>query len=275
VMLKVSPWKGVVRSGKWGKLNPRDAGPFKTLARVEALAYKLSYLENGLHIGAKLQIVEEPVEIMDREVKRLKQSRFPIVKVRRNSRRGPEFIWEREDQFQKKYPHLFTNRASSSNATSLSLEDKAHLTGGDNNTPCFRDKVETDYELAQRLQAEEQEELTIKKKSKLFQQLLEKRRKHFAAKRAEERRSKPPTKAQQRSIMTTYLKNMAGWKPKDLKNKSFASKAVRQEKKKAVLKEVDKLEQCAYTKKKKRRLIKKEMFFNNPLSLVKKKDVCI
>ncbi|GJW69013.1 hypothetical protein Tco_0123437 [Tanacetum coccineum] len=71
--------------------------------------------------------------------------------------------------------------------------------------------------------AEEQEELTIEEKSKKFQQLLEKRRKHFAAKRAEERRSKPPTKAQQRSIMTTYLKNMAGWKPKDLKNKSFAS----------------------------------------------------
>ncbi|GJS27167.1 retrotransposon protein, putative, ty1-copia subclass [Tanacetum coccineum] len=93
---------------------------------------------DGLHIGAKLQIVEEPVEIMDREVKRLKQSRFPIVKVRWNSRRGPEFIWEREDRFQKKYPHLFTNRASSSNATSLSLEDKAHLTGGDYNTSCFR-----------------------------------------------------------------------------------------------------------------------------------------
>ncbi|GJZ24842.1 hypothetical protein Tco_0562301 [Tanacetum coccineum] len=74
----------------------------------------------------------------------------------------------------------------------------------------IQDKVETDYKLAQRLQAEEQEELTIKEKSKLFQQLLEKRRKHFAAKRAKERRNKPPTKAQQRSIMTTYLKNMAG-----------------------------------------------------------------
>ncbi|GJQ89205.1 hypothetical protein Tco_0000344 [Tanacetum coccineum] len=81
----------------------------------------------------------------------------------------------------------------------------------------IQDKVETDYELAQRLQAEEQEELTIEEKSKLFQQLLEKRRKHFAAKRAEERRNRPPTKAQQRSIMCTYLKNMAGWKPKDLK----------------------------------------------------------
>ncbi|GJT60571.1 hypothetical protein Tco_1004104 [Tanacetum coccineum] len=85
------------------------------------------------------------------------------------------------------------------------------------------DKVETDYELAQRLQTEEQEELTIEEKSKLFQQLLEKRRKHFAAKRAEERRNRPPTKAQQRSIMCTYLKNMARWKPKDLKNESFAN----------------------------------------------------
>ncbi|GJU65100.1 hypothetical protein Tco_1246935, partial [Tanacetum coccineum] len=72
--------------------------------------------------------------------------------------------------------------------------------------PKDQDKVETDYELAQRLQAEEQEELIIEEKSKLFQQLLEKRRKHFADKRAEERINKPPTKAQQRSIMTTYLK---------------------------------------------------------------------
>ncbi|GKD00963.1 hypothetical protein Tco_1171237, partial [Tanacetum coccineum] len=68
-----------------------------------------------------------------------------------------------------------------------------------------------------------QEELTIEEKSKLFVQLLEARKKHFAAKRAEEKRNRPPTKAQQRSIMCTYLKNIAGWKPKDLKNKSFAN----------------------------------------------------
>ncbi|GKC80772.1 hypothetical protein Tco_1131546, partial [Tanacetum coccineum] len=66
-------------------------------------------------------------------------------------------------------------------------------------------------------------ELTIKEKSTLFQQLLEKRRKFFAAKRTKEKRNKPPTRAQQRSIMCTYLKNMARWKPKDLKNKSFAN----------------------------------------------------
>ncbi|GJQ93492.1 hypothetical protein Tco_0004631 [Tanacetum coccineum] len=68
-----------------------------------------------------------------------------------------------------------------------------------------------------------QEELTVDEKATLFQQLLEKRRKHFAAKRAEEKRNRPPTRAQQRSIMCTYLKNMAGWKPKDLKSKSFAN----------------------------------------------------
>ncbi|GJU22301.1 hypothetical protein Tco_1155643 [Tanacetum coccineum] len=84
-------------------------------------------------------------------------------------------------------------------------------------------KVKADYQLAQRLQAEEQEGLSVEEKVKLFQQLLEKRRKHFAAKRAEEKRNKPPTQAQQRKIMSTYLKNMEGWKPKDLKNKSFDS----------------------------------------------------
>ncbi|GJV17215.1 putative reverse transcriptase domain-containing protein [Tanacetum coccineum] len=69
---------------------------------------------DGLHIDDKLHFVEEPVEIMDREVKRLKQSCIPNVKVRWNSRRGPEFTWEREDQFQKKYPHLFTKPVPSS-----------------------------------------------------------------------------------------------------------------------------------------------------------------
>ncbi|GKA42723.1 putative reverse transcriptase domain-containing protein, partial [Tanacetum coccineum] len=68
----------------------------------------------GIHVDDKLQFVEEPVEIMEREIKRLKQRRIPLVKVRWNSRRGPEFTWEREDSFKQKYPQLFTNRASSS-----------------------------------------------------------------------------------------------------------------------------------------------------------------
>ncbi|GJW16852.1 putative reverse transcriptase domain-containing protein [Tanacetum coccineum] len=143
VMLKVSPWKGVVRFGKRGKLNPRFVGPFKVIKRVGDVAYKLELPEelsrvhntfhvsnlkkchadeplavplDGLHFDDKLQFVEEPIEITDREVKRLKRSRIPLVKVRWNSKRGPEFTWEREDQFRKKYPHLFTKTAPSSSA---------------------------------------------------------------------------------------------------------------------------------------------------------------
>nr|GEZ58732.1 reverse transcriptase domain-containing protein [Tanacetum cinerariifolium] len=82
VMLKVSPWKGVVR------------------------------------FDDTLQFVEEPVEVMEREIKQLKRSQIPLVKVCWNSRRGPEFTWERKDSFKKKYPHLFTNRTSSSTTRS-------------------------------------------------------------------------------------------------------------------------------------------------------------
>ncbi|GJW23791.1 uncharacterized mitochondrial protein-like protein [Tanacetum coccineum] len=84
-------------------------------------------------------------------------------------------------------------------------------------------KVDADYQLAQRLQAEEQEQFITKQKAALFKELLEQRKKHFAAKKAEENRNKPPTKAQQKKTMITYLKNMEGWKHKDLKSKYFDS----------------------------------------------------
>ncbi|GKA10234.1 hypothetical protein Tco_0689667, partial [Tanacetum coccineum] len=73
---------------------------------------------DGLNLDDKLHFVDEPLEIVGREVKRLKQSRIPLIKVRWNSKRGPEFTWEREDQFKKKYPHLFTKTAPSSSAAS-------------------------------------------------------------------------------------------------------------------------------------------------------------
>ncbi|GJU79951.1 putative reverse transcriptase domain-containing protein [Tanacetum coccineum] len=78
----------------------------------------LAVLLDGLHIDDKLHFDEEPIKIMDSEVKRSKRSRIPIVKVRWNSRRGPEFIRERKDQFQKKYPHLFTKTTPSSSVAS-------------------------------------------------------------------------------------------------------------------------------------------------------------
>ncbi|GJS94337.1 putative reverse transcriptase domain-containing protein [Tanacetum coccineum] len=120
----------------------RQRLPFKILEWIGPVAYKLelpeelSNVDSTFHISNlkkclsdeslvipmkeirlddKLNFVEEPVEIMDREVKQLKQSRIPIVKVRWNSKRGPEFTWEREDQIRAKYPHLFSNITPASN----------------------------------------------------------------------------------------------------------------------------------------------------------------
>ncbi|GKA50852.1 putative reverse transcriptase domain-containing protein [Tanacetum coccineum] len=145
VMLKVSPWKGVIRFGKRGKLNPRYIGPFKIIAKVGIVAYRLELLEqlstvhstfhvsnlkkcmsdeplaiplDEIQVDDKLHFIEKLVEIMDHHVKCLKQSRIPIFKVRWNSRRGLEFTWEREDQMQKKYPHLFLISAPMADATS-------------------------------------------------------------------------------------------------------------------------------------------------------------
>ncbi|GKC93567.1 hypothetical protein Tco_1159009, partial [Tanacetum coccineum] len=123
-MLKVSPWKGVIRFDNRGKLNPRYVGPFKVIAKVGKLAYRLElpqefskvhhtfhvsnlkkcYVDEplvmpleGIHVDDKLQFVKKPIKIMEREIILLKRSRIPLVKVCWNSRRGPEFTWERED----------------------------------------------------------------------------------------------------------------------------------------------------------------------------------
>ncbi|GKA59671.1 putative reverse transcriptase domain-containing protein [Tanacetum coccineum] len=108
VMLKVSPWKGVIRFSKRGKLNPRYIGPFKIIDKKCMVDDPLAIPLDEIQIDDKLHFIEEPVEIMDREVKRLKQSHISIVKICWNSMRGLEFTWEHEDQIQKKYPHLFS-----------------------------------------------------------------------------------------------------------------------------------------------------------------------
>ncbi|GKE46114.1 putative reverse transcriptase domain-containing protein [Tanacetum coccineum] len=139
VLLKVSPWKGVVRFRKKGKLAPRFVRPFEIIEKVGPVAYRLDLPEelNGVHdtfhvlnlkkcladptlqvpldeirVDAMLNFVEEPVEILEREFKKLNHSRIAIVKVRWNSKHGPEFTWEREDQMKLKYPHLFSDVSS-------------------------------------------------------------------------------------------------------------------------------------------------------------------
>ncbi|GJZ42711.1 putative reverse transcriptase domain-containing protein [Tanacetum coccineum] len=139
VLLKVSPLESVVCFRKKGKITPRFVGPFEIIEKVGPVAYRLDLPEelNGVHdtfhvsnlkkcladptlqvpldeirVDAKLNFVEEPVEILEREFKKLKRSRIAIVKVWWNSKRGPEFTWEREDQMKLKYPHLFSDVSS-------------------------------------------------------------------------------------------------------------------------------------------------------------------
>nr|GEW97386.1 hypothetical protein [Tanacetum cinerariifolium] len=140
VMFKVSPWKGVIRFDKRGKLNPHDIGLFKIIAKKCLADESLAILLDEIQVDDKLHFIEEPVEIMDREVKRLKQSRILIVKVCWNSRRGPEFTWEREDQMQRS-TLIFPKFCACGRCYVVSFEDKALLIGKGCDTPgrslCF------------------------------------------------------------------------------------------------------------------------------------------
>nr|GEY69776.1 hypothetical protein [Tanacetum cinerariifolium] len=139
VLLTVSPWKGVVRFGKKGKLAPWYVGPFEIVDRVVRVAYRLklpqelSCIHDTFHVSnlkkclaesdsqipleetkfdESLRFIQEPIEIVERDMKKLKQRIIPLVKVRWDSLQGAEYTWEREDQFKTKYPHLFTSTSS-------------------------------------------------------------------------------------------------------------------------------------------------------------------
>ncbi|KAM0065470.1 hypothetical protein Hdeb2414_s0003g00115131 [Helianthus debilis subsp. tardiflorus] len=134
-MLKVSPWEGVERLGSVASLTGVMMDHSIVWVESERLSEErliVSFQE--LKIDDMLQFVEEPIEIMDREVKVRKHSRIPIVRVRWNSRRGPEFTWEREDQMKLKYPQLFPDDKSKS-GTPGEFQDEISLQVGDDVAP--------------------------------------------------------------------------------------------------------------------------------------------
>nr|GFA24649.1 putative reverse transcriptase domain-containing protein [Tanacetum cinerariifolium] len=120
VMLKVSHWKGTIAYRlELPEQLSRVHSTFHVSKLKKCMADEpLSIPLDEVQVDDKLNFIEKPVEIMDREVKRMKQSSILIVKVRWNSKRGPEFTWEREDQMEKKYPHLFSNSAPMADTTS-------------------------------------------------------------------------------------------------------------------------------------------------------------
>ncbi|GJT96169.1 putative reverse transcriptase domain-containing protein [Tanacetum coccineum] len=114
VLFKVSPWKGVIRFGKKGKLAPSNVHDTFHVSNLKKCLDDptLHVPLEEIQVDARLNFMEEPVEILLREIKKLKRSRIPIVKVQWNSKRGPEFTWECEDHMKLKYPHLFSSSTS-------------------------------------------------------------------------------------------------------------------------------------------------------------------
>ena len=134
MLLKLSPWKGVIRFRKRGKLNPRFIGPFKVIARVGKVAYRLelpeelSKIHNTFHVShsrkclvdesafvplenitvdERLNYVEKPVAIIERRIKQLRKKQIGMVKVQWEHRKGSEWTWESEDEMKRNYPALF------------------------------------------------------------------------------------------------------------------------------------------------------------------------
>ena len=136
VLLKVSPWKGLVRFGKKGKLSPRFIGFFEILKRVGKVAYELAlpsnlqHIHNVFHVSMlrkynpdtshvieneeveiqpDLSYVEQPIEIIDRKEQILRNKTIPLVRVLWRNQQVEESTWELEAKMREKYPHLFSD----------------------------------------------------------------------------------------------------------------------------------------------------------------------